>query len=107
MTSTRFKGPYKIGFKKKANNPGLTRVKEEKAPSVGVMAKSLIESAKQLLQGGFKAADREEKERRLAICRTCPHLMDRGSKFERCSQCGCVLRFKAALEAWGCPLEKW
>ena len=96
-----------MSFTKTARNPSLTRVKEDKPPSVGVMAKSLIESAKQLLQGGFKAADREEKERRLAICRTCPHLMDKGSKFERCSQCGCVLRFKAALEAWGCPLKKW
>ena len=107
MTSTRSRGPHTVSFKKKANNPGLTRVKEDKAPGAGVMAKNLIESAKQLLQGGFMPAGREEKERRLAICRECPHLMDKGSKFERCSQCGCVLRFKAALEAWGCPLEKW
>ena len=105
--TTEPRGPRKVSFTKTERNPGLTRVKEDKAPGAGVMAKNLIESAKQLLQGGFMPAGREEKERRLAICRECPHLMDRGSKFERCSQCGCVLRFKAALEAWGCPLEKW
>jgi ribosomal protein L40E len=106
MTTARSKGPRRVPLKKAKSNPGMKREKSKK-PGVSNMAKSILDSASAILRKGVKPVDQEEKERRLSICRKCEHLLHPGAKFERCSQCGCVLRFKASLEAWGCPLDKW
>lgn len=88
----------RIGFKKR--EPG-------EMPGFSAMAKNLIESAKTLATKGIKTASKEERERRLAICRDCEHIESANTQFERCRQCGCVLAFKSALAALGCPLKKW
>jgi len=88
----------RIGFKKR--KPG-------EMPGFSAMAKNLIESAKTLATKGLKAASKEERERRLAICRDCEHIESANTSHERCRQCGCVLAFKSALAALGCPLKKW
>lgn len=46
----------------------------------------------------------EEKERRLTICRECPHFRH---KTTRCGQCGCFLNIKAKLAIVNCPIGQW
>lgn len=46
----------------------------------------------------------EEKERRLVICRDCPHFRH---KTTRCGQCGCFLNIKAKLAVVSCPIGQW
>lgn len=51
--------------------------------------------------------NKQERQRRLAICRKCEHHLD--SKIvmvsvERCNQCGCVLQM---LLIAGCPVKKF
>ena len=96
--------PQKLCFKRTPQNPGLT-AKEK--PTMATMAKSLLDAAGQLLRKGVKRVSAKERQRRLDICRTCPHMESGGTKYERCMKCGCVLAFKSALEAWGCPINKW
>ena len=104
MTTESKARPQKLVFQRTAQNPGLS-FKEK--PSMATMAKSLLDAAGQLIKKGVKRVSKKEKARRLEICRTCPHLESGGTKFERCQKCGCVLAFKSALEAWGCPINKW
>jgi hypothetical protein len=104
MTTESKARPQKLVFKRTAQNPGLS---SKEKPSMGTMAKSLLDAAGQILKKGVKRVSKKEKARRLEICRTCPHLESGGTKFERCQKCGCVLAFKSALEAWGCPINKW
>lgn len=47
----------------------------------------------------------EEYERRLSICRNCPHIT--GTKAPVCNLCGCLLKMKARLLDFGCPIGKW
>jgi len=104
MTTEPKARPQKLVFKRTAQNPGLS-FKEK--PTMATMAKSLLDAAGQILKKGVKRVSKKEKARRLEICRTCTHLESGGTKFERCQKCGCVLAFKSALEAWGCPEGKW
>ena len=46
----------------------------------------------------------EEKERRLTLCRDCPHFRP---KTTRCGQCGCFLNIKAKLAIVSCPIGQW
>jgi len=52
--------------------------------------------------GGFKEATPEERDRRLALCLVCEHWRE-----ERCTQCGCYVRAKAAWLEQKCPVGKW
>ena len=44
------------------------------------------------------------KQIRLDICKECPSWSER---FNRCTECGCQMRIKAALSSSQCPLKKW
>jgi hypothetical protein len=44
----------------------------------------------------------DEQERRLAICRSCPHFSG-----GTCDKCGCVARWKTRLATESCPIRKW
>lgn len=90
----------KLRFRRKEDNPGLVREKKKSA------MRGLMDSAQVAVKSGFKAAGKKERARRLGICHTCPERIGAGM-LQRCRQCGCVLSFKSALAAWGCPLEKW
>lgn len=57
-----------------------------------------------LFNPNMPRAEREEMERRYAICQECPFFL-RGSK--RCSRCGCFMKFKTSLEMAKCPEHKW
>ena len=104
MTTEPKARPQKLVFKRTAQNPGLS---SKERPSMATMAKSLLDAASEIIKKGVKRVSKKEKARRLEICRTCTHLESGGTKFERCQKCGCVLAFKSALEAWGCPEGKW
>ena len=45
----------------------------------------------------------EQKEARLAICKSCEHY----TKVYICSECGCVMPLKTTFKASFCPLDKW
>jgi hypothetical protein len=49
-------------------------------------------------------ATEEEKQRRLDICAECPFMT---KTLKRCQKCGCMLKWKAALQGAKCPLGKW
>lgn len=51
--------------------------------------------------GSCRASD-ETVARRLTICYDCTSLSD-----NRCAECGCPVRPKAALALESCPLKKW
>jgi hypothetical protein len=45
---------------------------------------------------------------RLALCAACPHFTPTGKpRRERCGRCGCLIRAKAAVPWFRCPLKKW
>ncbi len=43
------------------------------------------------------------KNRRLAICRSCPKLVFKTN----CAECGCFVNLKTQFKAERCPLGKW
>lgn len=43
-------------------------------------------------------------DKRLEICKTCPHYnLDWG----RCEKCGCIMKFKTIIMNSECPIGKW
>ena len=46
---------------------------------------------------------KEESERRMEICKQCPHL----TKRNRCKKCGCFMKIKTKLKRVNCPIYKW
>lgn len=111
MTTVSKKRPQRIAFKKTESNPGLYKgaPQESKIESPGVaqMARNLLSAARAIGKDGVKPASKEERARRLEICRKCEFIDKPNTKLERCLKCGCVLAFKSALNALHCPLEKW
>jgi hypothetical protein len=78
-------------------------------PGKITMAKNAVIAGKEAVASGFKAVSEEEQEARKAICREpCEFFItnDDPNK-ERCSRCGCFTTYKAKLEAWHCPVDKW
>lgn len=47
----------------------------------------------------------EEYKRRLDICYKCVHIQNQ--KIPICSLCGCMLKMKARLDGFDCPIGKW
>lgn len=69
---------------------------------------TLFNAAVDTVKGDF--ATSEERERRLAICRTCEYL-DKGDgkiiRAERCKLCGCFVHIKAGYTNASCDINKW
>jgi hypothetical protein len=42
--------------------------------------------------------------KRLEICTTCEHYVERTSK---CEKCGCFMEYKSLMMNTKCPIEKW
>ena len=42
------------------------------------------------------------REERLAMCKTCDHLLD-----GMCRACGCYVELRTAMKEQECPYEKW
>ena len=51
---------------------------------------------------GKITVDRAIIEKRLKVCKACPHLTG-----TRCTVCGCFMNVKAGLNGATCPLKKW
>jgi hypothetical protein len=75
-------------------------------PSLPRKAWNLAASLVAFVTDGCKTVDREEYERRLAICDGCvPPDGYRTGNY--CAGCGCRLSLKARGRAFKCPEEKW
>lgn len=95
------------------DQPEIEAVKEEaviqkpeevKLPSILQQAKNFAGAAAQHVLGGMKNASNEEKNRRLDICKKCPHLI---REEMRCGKCGCFLETKASWQTSSCPIGQW
>lgn len=75
-----------------------------KLPSIIQQAKNLASATVAHVANGMKTSGREEKERRLSICQTCPYLI---AESMRCGKCGCHLETKASWESSHCPIGSW
>lgn len=54
----------------------------------------------------FKRGNRvnkDERNRRYAICKACPDLLPTGN----CKHCGCFMKVKTKLKCAECPIGKW
>ncbi len=46
--------------------------------------------------------NQEDRAKRLAICASCPELVD-----DKCRKCGCFFLAKISLATEKCPIDKW
>lgn len=83
----------------------LDELRRPVLPSKLAMARSAVGAGAQIVRHGLKKVSDEEKGRRLSVCEACEFLV-RG-KSDRCSKCGCFVKWKTALESWHCPIGKW
>jgi hypothetical protein len=51
-----------------------------------------------------KKVDKEEFDRRMAICETCEFLK---KPAKQCSKCGCFMKLKTKIDRAHCPIHKW
>ena len=62
-----------------------------------------VASAQEMARKQFKeAADSFTVERRLQVCRICPHLLN-----SICHRCGCHLVGKVGQRHESCPIRRW
>ena len=54
----------------------------------------------------LRKASTEEKQKRLDICNACDNTTTTLGKLV-CTNCGCVLDWKVALQNQECPIGKW
>lgn len=82
-------------------------VEELKLPGMLDMAKNLMKDGAKIaanaLSGNTTLVEDSVRESRLSICRACPKFTPQ----ERCTECGCFMKVKAAFITSKCPLEKW
>jgi len=65
---------------------------------------SFSKAATDHIKSGLKHADDDIKEKRAAICDSCP-LIDKENY--KCNSCGCYLKYKISWETSSCPEGKW
>ena len=69
-----------------------------------VKHEGVIDAFREILKGNF--VGKEEKERRLSICRKPCAYLER--EFElNCTECFCLIDVKAALKNHDCPKNYW
>ena len=76
-------------------------------PSLTTMAKNAATAAAQEVKAvasGAPPVEDAEVTRRLALCHRCELFLHAQ---QRCSQCGCFMKFKARLRSQHCPVGKW
>ena len=59
----------------------------------------------ELVQPEFKASQ-EQKEKRMSICRSCPHF-EEDSNVQYCENCRCLLVALIDFKGSTCPCQKW
>lgn len=57
-----------------------------------------------MLNPRTKRVNLEEKEKRMALCISCPNFL---FLTRQCKKCGCFMEFKTTLEQSKCPIGKW
>jgi len=57
-----------------------------------------------MLNPNTQRASKEDVQKRLDICQSCPELIKLTTQ---CKKCGCFMKFKTTLQAATCPLSKW
>jgi hypothetical protein len=62
-----------------------------------------IDYIRQGLNEGFEFTNDAEKDRRMAICKECPHF---GEILTQCGICGCFLEAKTRLVGFHCALDQ-
>ena len=78
--------------------------KDPDLPSNLKMSKEITKAAAQALTHGIKRVTEQVFQERIGICERCEWYRQSD---RRCARCGCFLKFKARLEAWHCPIDKW
>lgn len=68
------------------------------------VTRSVMKNMTAFINGEGTSLTKEEAEKRLAVCKTCPFF--RASDM-RCGKCGCFMSFKTYLKAEKCPIGKW
>jgi hypothetical protein len=81
---------------------------EPALPSMGEMAKGLLQSTGEVVQGilkneGVFVSDDIQRER-MRICSSCEFFRYSDN---RCSKCGCFMQNKTKLKKVECPVHKW
>lgn len=76
--------------------------KQPELPSLASQAVHLVSDMAKWAVKGFPVVERDEKERRLGICQSCPLFTG-----ARCSECGCQCAWSSWLETKECPKGKW
>jgi len=71
-------------------------------PSAISMANNLGKSMVEWSASGFKMCEEEELKRRIELCNSCEHLINK-----RCLKCGCYIEVKTRLATSKCPIAKW
>jgi len=82
-----------------------SRLEALKFPSLAEQAIHFASDMIQWGQAGFPVSKRDERERRIEICRGCEMFVD-----GRCSECGCACGWASFLETKQCPHpngDKW
>ena len=82
---------------------------QEKPKKIGLFekARNLSAAVASIAKSGFKAAEREERKRRGAICTKCEYWRKNGNlSLGECTQCGCS-KYKRFFESQKCPIGKW
>jgi Family of unknown function (DUF6171) len=79
---------------------------EFKLPSMMEMAKNLMSDGVKIVGNAFSGnktvVSDDVRESRWSICLECPMLQN-----NRCTQCGCFMKVKTALQTSKCPIDKW
>jgi hypothetical protein len=79
--------------------------KRFKPPPTAKQLASFLSAVKTFVSDGCRLVSKEDYERRLSICATCPERTGMS-----CDICGCALRAKARARAFHCPHpdgDKW
>jgi tetratricopeptide (TPR) repeat protein len=79
-----------------------SRDKTPRPASVLQMAFTATRSMAKFAAAGFKSIHRDERDKRLDICRDCEHYTG-----IRCKICGCFVAAKTWLRHEACPVDKW
>lgn len=73
-------------------------------PSIITMASNFAEAMVKFTLDGFKTVDKEEQERRLNICKSCPFYDELQN---RCKACGCSSSLSSRIASYDCPKGYW
>ncbi len=78
-------------------------IADTKGPSILKKAANFTKAVTKHAANGFKNVPEIVYNDRMDKCNNCDKLRDNG----QCSECGCVVKIKAAWAREKCPIDKW